>query len=219
MRSSLVRALGVFLLAVSATSCSGAGTDATTGSGTPSSTTAISSRTPTTTSAVPLPLIRPLYPVSWVMIRDVPTGFAVSLPRQVTPDESAKEPPQRVYAVRLSMKAVADVTVAFMEMVIKPRELEAIVRAKADTLKEGGATDIAITDVTPAMHAGKFAAYDFTTTYTRQGVKSVMWSRYIAGPKSFVVVATEATGEATAPEPLAKMREYHQRTVDSVVAI
>ncbi|MGH3860483.1 hypothetical protein [Actinokineospora sp.] len=103
-----------------------------------------------------------------------------------------------------------------METVVKPRDLEALVRAKADTLRDAGATDVAITDVKPALVAGKFAAYDFTTSYTYKSTKSVMWSRYIAGPKSLVVVTTVVTGDATAAEPAATMREYHQRTVDSV---
>ncbi len=150
------------------------------------------------------------------MIPDLATGFAVSMPRKVTPDESVTEPPQRVYTLPLGTRARADLTVGFMETVVKPRDLEALVRAKADTLRDAGATDVAITDVKPALVAGKFAAYDFTTSYTYKSTKSVMWSRYIAGPKSLVVVTTVVTGDATAAEPAATMREYHQRTVDSV---
>ncbi|MBC6450657.1 hypothetical protein [Actinokineospora xionganensis] len=161
----------------------------------------------------------PIPAEAWKLIRDEASGFAVSLPEFVSPDKSVNDPPQRVYTVKLSHEAVAELTVAFIDTVVAPKRLETVVKAKEGTLTSQGATGVVISDATPALHAGKFAAYDFTTSYTLKGVKAVMWTRYIAGPKSFVVVATEVTGDAIAAEPVSRMREYHQRTVDSVVAI
>ncbi|HVK23825.1 MAG TPA: hypothetical protein VM677_20925 [Actinokineospora sp.] len=106
-----------------------------------------------------------------------------------------------------------------MDVVIPPARLESLARAKVDTVKSTGGTEVSITDMKPTLHPGRFAAIDFTTSYVMNGVKTVMWSRYIAGPKSFVVVSAGVTGAAIAAEPLGQVRDYYDRTVAGVVAI